>query len=98
MQKEVLAVLQKAFTLKFNAPNDSGWRDERVMQTRVTFDVSDDSRTTILTIQSNLPITMPEYIEHFESFLRDIRVVYADEIEKRKRMFESGKVVPFLKE
>lgn len=67
------------------------------MQTRITFDVSDDSRSTCLKIESNLPITMPEYIEHFEGWLSDMKEVYREEIDKRKAMFQSGKVVPFLK-
>lgn len=67
------------------------------MQTLITFDVSDDSRSTCLKIESNLPITMPEYIEHFERWLSDMKQVYAEEIEKRRKMFQSGKIVPFLK-
>lgn len=70
----------------------------REMQTRVSFDVSDDSRRTSLVIESDLPITMPEYIEQFERFMADLKVVYASEIETRKRMFDSGKVIPFHKE
>lgn len=68
------------------------------MQTRILFSVSQDSRVSTLTIESNLPITMPEFIEHFERWLADTKQVYAKEIEVRKLAFQSGKVVPFNKE
>lgn len=67
------------------------------MEIKIEFDVSADSRHTVLTISSNLPITMPEYIEQFECWLVDMKLTYAQEIIRRQQLIASGKLIPFIK-